>query len=44
MVAVRSIILIKFIPTVTTMAMVTHIVDSPATSTRLFGCYSLSYW
>jgi hypothetical protein len=43
-VAARSVILAKFIPTVTSTTMVIRIVDSSATSTRLFGYYSLAYW
>jgi hypothetical protein len=44
MVAARSIILVLFIPSATSSTMVIRALGSPATSTRLFGYFSLSYW
>jgi hypothetical protein len=43
MVAARSVVLVKFVPTLTSTTMMIRTLDSLATRTRLFGCYSLIY-
>jgi hypothetical protein len=44
MVAARRIILAIFVPAATSSTIVIRILGSPATSTRLFGLFSLEYW
>jgi hypothetical protein len=43
MVAARMILLSVFVPTATFSTMVIRILDFPAMSTRMVGCYSLPY-
>jgi hypothetical protein len=44
MVATRTVILVKFVPTASSTTMVIYIPDHPAMLSMLFGCYSLIYW
>jgi hypothetical protein len=44
MVVTRMFVHAIFIPTATSSTIVICALDSPTTSTRLFGCFSLEYW